>query len=119
MKATHSWVALGGRFEFANGRELSWFERPTPIGEDFSRWSVTLTCPAVEPSQMRPGDRTRIIMKLPHDQPFEFELTDVQVEYGGTATEFEYRPPVKQHAPTVRRKLRALRRRAMLLGKPR
>ena len=34
--------------------------------------------------------QVRILLKLPYNQPFEFDLTDFQVELGTVPTAFEY-----------------------------
>jgi glycosyltransferase involved in cell wall biosynthesis len=90
LNAIQSWLTISGRYHLGDGRQLSWPETRLAVSSDFSRWSCSLVCPAIQDTEVRPGHNSRILLKLPHNQPFDFDLTDFQVELGTHASDFEY-----------------------------
>jgi glycosyltransferase involved in cell wall biosynthesis len=89
------WILVGGRHELGGGRQLAWPDRKVYVPGDFRRVVVSLAPPAVASSEVAHGEHARLFLKLPHDSAFELDLTDVQLELGAIATEFEYRAPVE------------------------
>lgn len=90
LKAPQDWINVSGRFDLGNGRELSWREEIVPISTNLEHWSCSITCPTVHELAVSQTSNTRIFLKFPHNQPFEFDLTNLQVEVGITPTEFVY-----------------------------
>jgi len=100
-RLTGSWnsILIGGRYHLGDGREMRWPDVPVCIGPECERWVCCIACPRVEKSEIASGHESRILFKLPHNRPFEFDLTNVQVEMGLIPTEFEFRSspgPVRQ-----------------------
>ena len=83
-------LTVGGRYYLGDGREVSWPNHYLSLSEEFQRWSIPLNCPTVLPSELSRGHEARILLKFPHDVPFEFALTDCQVEEGDVPTAFQY-----------------------------
>ncbi|MCB0208446.1 MAG: glycosyltransferase [Anaerolineae bacterium] len=90
LKSPQNWFTVGGRFELGNGRQVSWAEQVVAVPREFARWTFTIKCPAVQKEALQRGHQARFIIKLPHNQPFELDLADVQVELGIRPTEFMY-----------------------------
>jgi glycosyltransferase involved in cell wall biosynthesis len=90
FKGGQGGIFVGGRYHLGDGRELTWPDQKIFLSTDFERWTCSIVCPAVQETEVKPGHNARIILKLPHDQPFEFDLTNFQVELGAVPTEFEY-----------------------------
>lgn len=90
LKGSSSTVAVSGRYRLGDGRELRWPDHHVSAPHDFHNWTVTLDCPAVSATALTPGQEARILLKFSCNQPFEFDLTDFQVELGTTPTAFEY-----------------------------
>lgn len=90
LKGSQNWIFVGGRHELGDGRKLIWSDERVSLSDHFERWSCSIRCPSVQETEVSLGNNSRIFLKLPHDQPFEFDLTDFQVELGTTPTEFEY-----------------------------
>jgi hypothetical protein len=90
LKSAQTWIYVGGRYDLGNGQELNWPDQMVSLSDNFGRWNCTLTCPSIEATALARGHQARILLKLPYDQPFEFDLTNFQVELGTTFTEFEY-----------------------------
>jgi glycosyltransferase involved in cell wall biosynthesis len=90
LKGSQNWIFVGGRYNLGNGRELNWSDQMVSLSANFERWTCSITCPSIHEPEAKRGHNTRIFLKLPHDQPFEFDLTNFQVELGTTPTEFEY-----------------------------
>jgi glycosyltransferase involved in cell wall biosynthesis len=90
LTGAQSWFMVGGRFDLADGPKIEWPDQALRLGSEFQRWSCTLTCPAVQEGEFTRGYEARILVKLPADQPFDFDLTDFQVEFGTAPTPFEY-----------------------------
>jgi glycosyltransferase involved in cell wall biosynthesis len=90
MRCRHDWIYIGGRYILGDGRELAWTDRKVTMPTEFGRWSHCLSCPPIEEAEVSVGQQTRIVLKLPHNRPFEFDLTNFQVEFGTMPTEFEY-----------------------------
>ncbi|MGH9022860.1 MAG: hypothetical protein ACRDV9_07155, partial [Acidimicrobiia bacterium] len=106
----HASVSVGGRYHLRDGRRVSWPTQAVPLTQEFRRWSVTLSCPAVDKAELRSG-AARVFLKLPHDRPFVLDLTDFQVEIGGLPTSFWFRPPLRLgHRRDLRSGVDGLRR---------
>lgn len=85
-----SWISVGGRYHLGDGRQLAWPDQRVSLPPDFKHWTCSISCPSIQESEVSRGHHSRIFLKLPHDQPFEFDLTNFQVELGTAPTEFEY-----------------------------
>lgn len=109
MRAVQDWAWVGGRFRLADGRELQWPYLPIGLNPTLQRWSCTLRAPAVHPAEIRGGDSARIVIMLPHDQPFELDLTQIQVEVGAAPSAFTFNGelPLRQRLALLWRRLRA------------
>jgi hypothetical protein len=107
IKGSQDWIYVGGRYQLGDGRELDWSTQRVFLSPDFARWHCTIACPSVLKSELHRSHNARVILKLPYDQPFEFDLTDFQVEIGVTPTEFTY-----HGALTIRQRLALLRNKA-------
>ena len=90
MRCRQKWIHIGGRYILGDGRELAWADRKAMMPTDFGSWSYSLSCPPIAETEVSAGHQSRIVLKLPHDRPFEFDLTNFQVEFGTIPTEFEY-----------------------------
>ena len=90
MISTHHSIALGGRYELGDGRQLIWPDQDISLPPDLEHWNCVMTCPSIEEKELSRGHTSRILLKIVCDQPFEFYLTNFQVELGTTPTEFEY-----------------------------
>jgi glycosyltransferase involved in cell wall biosynthesis len=106
MFAATDEVKVTGRYHFGD-RTLDWSLVILQIPQRFDAWSVDLPCPRIESHALGRNSFASILLMLPHDQPFELDLTDVQIEIGTTPSEFQYR---SDGSPPVRA-LRRLRRR--------
>lgn len=90
MQGAQNWIFVGGRYNLGDGRELTWPDQMVLLSNDFEQWTCSISCPSVEKMELSRGHHARILLKLPPDQPFEFDLTNFQVELGTKPTEFEY-----------------------------
>lgn len=87
LRGTHEWISVGGRIDVLDRRSLLFQEQRVFLTDDFRPWSCTLACPSSGPIDFS-SSLGRIHIKLHYTEPFTFELTDVQVEVGDTATKF-------------------------------
>lgn len=94
LRGAHNCIVVGGRHSLGDGRLLDWPEQRVTIAPEFERWSCVISRPPVADTERRRGFQSAILLKLPCDRPFEFDLTDFQVERGEAPTEFEYAPGV-------------------------
>lgn len=92
LKASHLGIQVGGRYDLGADRGLVWPSQLVAVGTAMMRWNCTITCPAVQPSELSRNQRARILIGLPTEGHFEFDLTDLQIEFGVQPTEFQYRP---------------------------
>jgi glycosyltransferase involved in cell wall biosynthesis len=108
IQSSQDWIHVGGRYQLGDGRELDWPSQRVFLSTEFARWHCTITCPSVLKSALQRGHNARIILKLPYDQPFEFDLTDFQVEIGTAPTDFTYHGtlPFRQRMALLRDKAR-------------
>jgi hypothetical protein len=83
-------IHVGGRYDLGPGRRLEWPDRRVSLGRSMARWATVLDCPRVEPTEIALGHSATILVKLPFDHGFSFDLTDLQIEIGDRPTEFEY-----------------------------
>ena len=90
LKGPQDWISIGGRYDLGDGRELTWPDQMVLLPADFERWSFSISCPSIQETELSRSHQTRTLLKLPHNQPFEFDLTNFQVEVGTMPTEFEY-----------------------------
>ena len=90
LKGNRDWMAIGGRYHLRDGQEVRWPDQTVFIGAEFQRWACRVECPRVEDAEVNASSEARILVKLPHDRAFEFDLTNVQIEAGPMPTEFEY-----------------------------
>jgi GT2 family glycosyltransferase len=90
IKGSQDWIYVGGRYRMGDGRELDWPAQRVFLSPDFTRWHCAIACPSVLKSELQRGHNALIILKFPYDQPFEFDLTDFQVEIGAAPTDFSY-----------------------------
>ncbi len=90
LNAIQSWIIAGGRYLLGDGRQLDWPDHRIEVASEFARWNCTVMCPAIQETEVRRGHQSRILLKLPYDQPFDFDLTNVQVELGSEPSDFEY-----------------------------
>lgn len=90
LKGAQNWIYVGGRYDLGDGRQLLWPTQRVLLSTEFERWTCSLSCPSVEKTEISRGHTSRILLLLPYDQPFEFDLTNFQVELGTVPTEFEY-----------------------------
>jgi hypothetical protein len=109
IQSSQDWIYVGGRYQLGDGRELDWPTQRVFLSAEFARWHCTIACPTVLKSEFQRGHNTRIILKLPYDQPFEFDLTDFQVEIGTAPTDFIYHGelPFRQRMALLRDKIKA------------
>jgi len=90
LNAKQNWIVVGGRYLLGDGRQFDWPDHRIGVVSDFARWNSTVICPAIQATEVHRGHQSRILLKLPHDQPFEFDLTNLQVELGSESSEFEF-----------------------------
>ncbi|MCB9100569.1 MAG: glycosyltransferase [Anaerolineales bacterium] len=90
LKSPRNWIIASGRFEVGDGKQVAWPEQVVSITREFQRLTFTVKCPAVQKEELKRGHQARIILKLPHDQPFELDLADFQIELGTRPSEFIY-----------------------------
>jgi glycosyltransferase involved in cell wall biosynthesis len=90
LNSPRNWILVGGRYDLGDDRKLTWPDQTVLLPPDFERSCFSILCPAIRKTELSRGHKTRILLKLPHNQPFEFDLTDFQVELGTAPTEFEY-----------------------------
>lgn len=83
-------IHVGGRYDLGLGSRLEWPDRRVPIGRSMARWACVIACPSVEPTEVAVNHSTTVLIKLPHDLRFSFDLTELQIEIGNRPTEFEY-----------------------------
>ncbi len=84
-------MMIGGRHDFGNGNTIDLPAADTAIDWAWSRIEIQFCYPKVDPSVVRLGHGHRIIFQMPDDRAFRFQITQVQLEAGHTATEFDYR----------------------------
>ncbi len=89
LKAENNWITIGGRYDLPGRRRVAFPEQKVHLTEEFAHWSCTLRCPPAD-SAGDPTAMARVHLKLPYGRPFEFEITNIQVEFGTKATEFRY-----------------------------
>ena len=90
MKGPRNWISVGGRYYLGDGRQMIWPDQIASFPTDWERWTCSISCPSIQETEVSRGHYSRILLKLPHDQSFEFDVTNFQVEIGTTPTEFEY-----------------------------
>lgn len=90
LHSPRNWFIVSGRFELGDGRQVAWPEQVVSVSREFQKLTFTVKCPAVQKEELKRGHQARIILKLPHDQPFELDLADFQVELGTRPSEFIY-----------------------------
>jgi glycosyltransferase involved in cell wall biosynthesis len=83
-------IFVGGRYHLGDGRKLDWPDQMVTLPFEFAQWSCSISCPSVEETEVSRGHNSRILLKIQHELPFAFDLTNFQVELGTTPTEFEY-----------------------------
>jgi glycosyltransferase involved in cell wall biosynthesis len=107
MRSTQMWMYVGGRYRLRSGTEVSWPYQAVGLSSAMHRWSVLIDAPSVQAELAAHGD-TRIVLMLPHDQKFEFELSQVQVELGELPSNFVYngRLSLRQRLALLRQWLR-------------
>ena len=88
MKGPRNWISVGGRYDLGDGRQMIWPDQMASLPIDWERWSCSIPCPSVQETELSRGHYSRILLKLPYELSFEFEVTDFQVEIGTTPTEF-------------------------------
>ncbi len=111
LNALQGWIGLGGRYLFGDGRQLDWPDHRIDVASDFARWTCTVMCPAIQETEVGHGHQSRILLKLPHNQPFDFDLTNLQVELGSESSDFEYSSGKVSLRHRVHLVLRGLKRR--------
>jgi glycosyltransferase involved in cell wall biosynthesis len=90
LRGTSDRIFVGGRYNLGNGKELNWQDKMVFLTPEFAQWSCSISCPSVQKTEVGRGHNTRILLKIPNEHPFEFDLTNLQVERGTVPTEFEY-----------------------------
>ncbi|MCB0190910.1 MAG: glycosyltransferase [Anaerolineae bacterium] len=90
LKSRQNWLTARGRFELGDGRQVAWPEQIVSVSQEFQKLTFTVKCPAVQQEELKRGHQARIILKLPHNQPFELDLADFQIELGTRPSEFIY-----------------------------
>ena len=94
LEAASGWIEVSGRHEMGDGDEIPWATQQTWLGEEFGRFTTVF--PPVEAPVARDGRRVvhRVMFRLPMQSEFVLEITDLQVEIGSIASDFEFRPIV-------------------------
>jgi len=113
MISSNSSIAIGGRYELGDGRQLTWPDQYISLPSDFEHWNSVITCPAIEKTELHRGHTSRILLKIICDQPFEFCLTNFQVEIGTNSTDFTY----NNSAFSLRERLNILWKKTKVIGK--
>ena len=113
LEAPSPWVEVSGRHELESGDHLPWATSQIWLGDEFGRFATVF--PATELILPKDSGRVvhRVMLRLPVQSEFVLEITDLQVEIGSIASEFEFRPVdvVPVRGRRIGRVARTLRRR--------
>lgn len=95
LRGLYEWISIGGRFDLPDRSKMHFPEEKVFLSGEFQPWSCTLHCPS-------PGSidfsvsLARVYLKLHYNQPFQFDVTNIQVEISDKSTSFKYYAGARQ-----------------------
>ena len=91
LDAPSGWLEVSGLLDTNAGEHVPWATNQIWLGEEFTRFATVF--PALSSSSRLDGTTAvgRVMVRLPYQAAFILEITDLQLEVGSVASEFEYR----------------------------